>query len=36
MTVQTSPIMLNFVNEKISIHDLVRLVCINPCKIYNV
>ena len=31
------PIMLNFVNEKkISIHDLVRLVCINPCKIYNI
>ena len=22
--------------KKISIHDLVRLVCINPCKIYNI
>ena len=28
--------MLNFVNEKISIQDLVRLVCINHCKIYNI
>ena len=31
------PIMLNFVNDgKLSIHDLVRLVSYNPCKIYNI
>ena len=31
------PIMLDFVNKKkLSIFDLVRLVCSNPCKIYNV
>ena len=31
------PIMLNFVNQgKISIHDLVRLLCFNPAKIYKI
>ena len=31
------PIMLNFVNKgKLTIFDLVRLLCVNPCKIYNV
>ncbi len=31
------PVMLDFVNKKkISIFDLVRLLCVNPCKIYNV
>jgi dihydroorotase len=31
------PIMLNFVNQgKISIHDLVRLLCVNPAKIYKI
>ncbi len=31
------PIMLNFVNQgKLSIFDLVRMVCQNPCKIYGV
>ncbi|MAR63590.1 MAG: dihydroorotase [Rickettsiales bacterium] len=31
------PIMLNFVNQgKISIHDLVRLLCSNPAKIYKI
>ncbi len=31
------PIMLNFVNEgKLSIFDLVKLVCENPCKIYSI
>ncbi len=31
------PIMLNFVNQgKLSIFDLVRMVCKNPCKIYKV
>jgi len=31
------PIMLNFVNQgKINIHDLVRLVCYNPAKIYKI
>ncbi len=31
------PIMLNFVNEgKLTIFDLVRLLCVNPCKIYDV
>ena len=31
------PIMLNFVNKnKLSIFDLVKLVCINPCKIFNI
>ncbi len=31
------PIMLNFVNQgKLSIFDLVRMVCKNPCKIYGV
>ena len=30
------PIMLNFVNKgKLGIHDLVRLLCYNPAKIYN-
>ena len=30
------PIMLNFVNQgKLSLNDLVRLVCSNPAKIYN-
>ena len=30
------PIMLDFVNrKKLSIHDLVRLLCYNPAKIYN-
>ena len=31
------PIMLNFVNEgKLGIEDLVRLLCYNPTKIYNI
>ena len=31
------PIMLNFVNQnKLSIYDLVKLLCINPCRIYNI
>ncbi len=31
------PVMLDFVNKKkISIFDLVRLLCLNPCKIYKV
>lgn len=31
------PIMLNFVNErKLSIYDLVRMACVNPCKIYKI
>ncbi len=31
------PIMLDFVNKgKLSIFDLVRLVCTNPCKIYDI
>ena len=31
------PIMLNFINQgKLSIFDLVKLVCVNPCKIYKI
>ena len=31
------PIILNFVNErKLSIYDLVRMACVNPCKIYKI
>ena len=31
------PIMLNFVNEnKLKIEDVVRLICVNPCKIYKI
>ncbi len=31
------PIMLNFVNKKkLTIFDVVRLLCVNPCKIYDV